>query len=155
MEITPRPDIFFMEKALQEANYAFEEGEIPVGAVVVCQNRIIGRGYNQVEKLKDVTAHAEMLAITAASNFIGSKYLEDCILFVTLEPCVMCAAAIAACHIPEVVFGASDPKKGFTLYTPSVIHPKITIRKSIKEEDCTELLNLFFQNKRKLNKNLR
>jgi tRNA(adenine34) deaminase len=141
---------FFMNKALTEAAIAFEENEIPVGAVIVCEDRVIGKGYNQVEKLNDVTAHAEILAITAASNHLGSKYLENCAIYVTLEPCVMCAYAIEMAHIRKIFFGAPDPKKGFTLYTPIIVNPKATIKKGIMEEECSALLHNFFTGLRKL-----
>lgn len=148
MEFSVFSDENFMKKAFEEAQKANDLDEVPVGAVVVCKNKIIGKGFNQVEKLNDVTAHAEMLAITAASNFLGSKYLEDCKIYVTLEPCAMCAAAINSAQIMEVVYAAKDPKKGFTLYTPAIIHPKVLVKKGILEDECSQILKDFFKKKR-------
>lgn len=142
-------DLYFMKKALDEAKKALSEGEIPVGAVIVANNTIIGKGYNQTEKLNDVTAHAEMLAITAASNYLGSKYLENCTLYVSLEPCPMCAFAIHAAHISKVVFAAEDPKNGFSLYQPSLVHSKVQVMKGIMTAESMEILNTFFKSKRK------
>jgi tRNA(adenine34) deaminase len=141
-------DEYFMKLALKEAVYAFEEDEVPVGALVVCNNKIIGKGYNQTEKLKDVTAHAEMLAITAASNYLGSKFLEECVLYVTLEPCLMCASALKWARIARLVYGASDAKAGFTLTAGRVLHPKTEVTSGIMSEECSELLKKFFRNKR-------
>lgn len=149
MELSIFSDEYFMAKALEEAKAAYDEGEVPVGAVVVCNNRIVGKGHNQVERLNDVTAHAEMLAITAASNFLGSKVLTNCKLFVTLEPCAMCATAIYNARIGQLVYGAKDDKKGYTLYTPSLRHPKSVVKKGILEEQCSDLLKQFFEQKRK------
>jgi tRNA(adenine34) deaminase len=143
---------FYMKKALSEAAIALDNNEIPVGAVVVCEKQVIGRGYNQVEKLNDVTAHAEIIAITAASNYLGSKYLENCSIYVTLEPCVMCACAIEMAHIRKICFGASDPRKGFTLYTPTVVSSKKLIKRGILETECEDLLKMFFNRLRKLEK---
>lgn len=139
----------FMKEALKEAEKAFEEGEIPVGAVVVCRNRIIARAYNQTEKLHDVTAHAEMIALTSASNFIGGKYLHDCKLYVTLEPCVMCAGALYWSQIDEVIFGASDPKRGYSRIEEGLLHPKTSLKKGVCEKKSAELLNTFFNQLRK------
>jgi len=138
-----------MKKALDEAKMALSEDEIPVGAVIVANNMIIGKGYNQTEKLNDVTAHAEMLAITAASNYLGSKYLENCTLYVSLEPCPMCASAIHAAHLSKVVFAANDPKNGYSLYHPSLIHSKVQVVKGIMSLESTDMLNTFFKSKRK------
>jgi tRNA(adenine34) deaminase len=137
-------DDYFMIEALKEARYAFEEGEIPVGAVVVSNNRIIARAHNQTEALTDVTAHAEMLAITAAANNLGAKYLQDCTLYVTLEPCVMCAGALYWAQVSRIVFGASDEKAGFSK-AGNLLHPKTQVLKGVKEQDATELLKKFFQ----------
>ena len=137
-------DFFFMEKALLLAQTAFDEGEIPVGAVVVCEGKIIGRGYNQTQKLCDVTAHAEMLAITAAASFLGAKYLTHCTLYVTLEPCLMCAGAIAWSQAGKLVYGASDEKKGFTLLQKPVLHPKTEIIPGVLAEKCGDLVKNFF-----------
>jgi tRNA(adenine34) deaminase len=141
-------DEYFMQFALQQAEMAFDEGEIPVGALVVCQNQIIAKGYNQTEKLQDITAHAEMLALTAASNKMGAKYLKNCTLYVTLEPCVMCAGAIFWSQIGRIVWGASDEKRGFQRLKPSIIHPKTQVSSGVLQEDCEEILKRFFVNLR-------
>ena len=137
-----------MQRAFRMAEQAFEEGEVPIGAVVVCNERIIGKGYNQTERLQDPTAHAEMLAITAACNYLGSKYLHDCTLYVTIEPCPMCAGAIRWAQIPHIIYGAPEPKFGFSLYQPSLLHPKATYRGGIMEVECRGLMQLFFDSKR-------
>jgi tRNA(adenine34) deaminase len=135
-----------MKKALNLAKEAFEQNEVPVGALVVAEGKkIIGKGFNQTERLHDVTAHAEMLAITAASTYMGAKYLPNCTLYVTLEPCTMCAGAIAWSQIERVVFAASDPKKGFTLYNPNIIHAKIDIVKNVMAAESEMLLKTFFK----------
>lgn len=134
----------FMREALKQAQYAFEEGEIPVGAVVVCGNKVIARAYNQVEKLNDVTAHAEVLAITSAENFLGVKYLNDCRLFVTLEPCTMCAGALFWSQVDEVVYGASDEKRGYSIKAPKSLHPKTKVTKGILAEECGKMITAFF-----------
>lgn len=141
-------DVKFMEKALDEAKAAFEDGEIPVGAVIVCRDRIIARGHNLTETLNDVTAHAEMQAITAAANALGGKYLTDCTLYVTVEPCVMCAGAIGWAQLSRLVYGASDEKRGYHKYAPDALHPKTTVTKDILSEECTALMQDFFRNKR-------
>lgn len=143
----PTQDQFFMQKALQEAEYALERGEIPVGAVVVAQGQIIARGHNLTEMLHDVTAHAEMQCITAAANYIGGKYLKDCTLYVTLEPCTMCAGALYWSQISRVVFGASDPKRGYQASGVS-LHPKTQVTSGILAQPASELLLRFFQDKR-------
>lgn len=140
---------YFMKKALAEAQKAYNEGEIPVGAVIVANNQIIAKAYNQTERLQDVTAHAEMLAITAASDYLGTKYLNDCTLFVTLEPCPMCAGALAWSQIGKIVFAAADAKKGFSLINNPLLHPKTIIEKGILADDCQELLQQFFRERRK------
>ena len=135
-----------MKKALDLAIQAGEMGEIPVGALVVANgSKIIGKGYNQTEKLHDITAHAEIIAITAASQFIGAKYLKDCTLYVTLEPCVMCAGALYWSQIERVVFGASDDKRGFSKVQPNILHPKTQIIKGIMANDCETLMKDFFK----------
>lgn len=140
---------YFMQKALQEAQNAFEEDEVPVGAVVVMNNKIIARAYNQTEKLTDATAHAEMLAITSATNAIGAKFLPDAILYVTLEPCPMCAGAIYWSRIGTVVYGASDAKSGYNrFYKDPQLHPKTVIVKGILEAECSRLMTDFFKLKR-------
>ena len=140
-------DTFYMKQALLEAKQAFEEGEVPVGAIVVCRNRIIARAHNMTERLTDVTAHAEMQAITAAASVLGGKYLVDCTLYVTLEPCVMCAGALAWSQISHVVYGASDKKKGFSLHG-KLLHPKTQIRAGVMEQECAALMQSFFKEKR-------
>ena len=138
-------DEYFMGIALQEAASAGDEGEIPVGAVVVSHNRIIAKGHNQTERLTDVTAHAEVLAITAAEQFLGSKYLPQCTLYVTLEPCVMCAGALFWAQIGRLVIGAPDPKRGYSLVQPSLLHPKTRLTKGILAEESLALLAKFFR----------
>lgn len=144
----PFDDTYYMNLALKEAVRAGEEDEVPVGALVVCNDRIIGKGYNQTEKLKDVTAHAEMLAITAASNYLGSKFLEECTLYVTLEPCLMCASALKWARISKVVYGAKDPKAGYSLMQGKVLHPKTEVLQGVMGEECGLLLTEFFKEKR-------
>ncbi len=146
--ITVLSDAHFMKQALLEAEKAFEADEIPVGAVVVCRDRIIARAHNQTELLNDVTAHAEMLALTAAANALGSKYLDECTLYVTLEPCVMCAGALAWAQLGRLVYGASDDKRGFMHYGKAMLHPKTKVEYGIRMEGCSELLQRFFQAKR-------
>ena len=141
-------DEYFMKKAFQEARLAYDEGEVPVGAVVVAQNRIIARAHNLTEMLTDVTAHAEMQAITAAANLLGGKYLNECTLYVTLEPCVMCAGAIGWSQLGKLVYGAGDDKRGFTKYAPKALHPKTEIVSGVMAEDCADLMTAFFQEKR-------
>lgn len=140
---------YFMRKALQEAELAYEENEVPIGAVVVSQNQIIGRGHNQVERLTDATAHAEMLAITAASDYLGSKFLDDCTLFVTVEPCAMCAGALRWVRVGRIVFGTREPKFGYSQFSESLVHPKTEIVSGILAEDCSNLMRTFFQSRRK------
>ena len=138
----------YMRKALAEAQQAFEEGEIPIGAVVVCQDHVIARAHNLTETLHDVTAHAEMQAITSAANELGGKYLTDCTLYVTVEPCVMCAGALGWSQIPRIVYGCRDEKRGFSSYAPHALHPKCTVTGGILEEECRQLMQDFFQQKR-------
>lgn len=141
-------DAYFMRQAIQEAREAAERDEVPVGAVVVTQKRIIARGHNQTELLKDVTAHAEVIAVTAAADFLGGKYIPDCTLYVTLEPCVMCAGAIAWAQLGRLVYGASDDKRGFMRYGKSILHPKTKVEFGILHEECEQLLKDFFRGKR-------
>ena len=148
MMIEPFGDEYFMKKAFAEAIQAFEKGEIPVGAVVVSGGRVIARAHNLTETLNDVTAHAEMQAITAAANFLGGKYLNDCTLYVTLEPCVMCAGALGWSQIGKIVYGATDEKRGFKKFAPKTLHPKTEITGGILEIECAELMQEFFRNKR-------
>ncbi len=137
-------DEYFMREALKEARYALEIGEVPVGAVVVSKNRIIGKAHNQTEKLNDATAHAEMLAITAASNYLGSKYLNECTLYVSLEPCVMCAGALHWVQLQRLVYGASDIQRGFSIVGKPLLHPKTEITTGVMHREGKELLDTFF-----------
>ena len=139
----------YMREALREAMFAAEEDEVPIGAVIVCRGRIIGKGRNMTERLHDPTAHAEMIAITAATEAMGGKYLNDCTLYVTVEPCPMCAGALAWSQVGRVVYGAADPKRGFSLFSPSLMHPKTEIVSGILAEECGNLVTDFFRNKRK------
>ncbi|SOU85905.1 nucleoside deaminase [Tenacibaculum dicentrarchi] len=150
MEINPFDDTYFMKKALQEAQIAFDKGEVPVGAIVVFKDKIIARAHNLTEMLTDVTAHAEMQAFTSASDFLGGKYLKDCTLYVTLEPCQMCAGASYWAQIGKIVYGASEPKLGFSVLQTK-LHPKTKIVAGILEEECGFLLKKFFVEKRNLN----
>ena len=142
------PDIYFMRQALLEAQKAAQRDEVPVGAVVVCQGRIIARGHNLTETLTDVTAHAEMQAITAAAGFLGGKYLVDCTLYVTVEPCVMCAGALGWSQISRIVIGARDEKRGFQRFAPDALHPRTEVVYGILEEECSMLMKDFFRKKR-------
>jgi len=141
-------DDYYMKKAIEQAQIAFDEGEVPVGAIVVCNERIIAKTHNDTEKLNDVTAHAEVLAITAASEYLGSKYLNDCTLYVTLEPCIMCAGALAWSQIGKVVYGASDDKRGFMRYGKELLHPKTVVEFGVEHEACSNLIKAFFASKR-------
>ena len=143
-----KKDERFMQMALDEAQIAYEAGEIPIGAVVVCKDRVISRAHNLTETLCDVTAHAEMQAITAAANTLGGKYLTDCTLYVTVEPCIMCAGAIGWAQIPRIVFGASDEKRGYHEYAPRAMHPKAEIVGGVLEEACRQLMVDFFKARR-------
>ncbi len=137
-------DDYFMRQAIAQAQRAAAEGEIPVGAVVVANERIIARGYNQTERLSDVTAHAEVIALTAAANYLGDKYLHDCTLYVTLEPCVMCAGALAWAQVSRIVYGASDDKRGFMRFGRGLLHPKTKLEFGVLHEACGELMRNFF-----------
>jgi len=148
MEKTQQEDIIFMKQALAEAKAAGADGEVPIGAVVACNGRVIARGHNMTERLNDSTAHAEMIAITAATEALGGKYLQDCTLYVTVEPCPMCAAATAWAQLGRLVYGAPDPRRGYTLFSPSLLHPKTQVRAGIMEDDCSALMLEFFKNKR-------
>lgn len=141
-------DEYFMNEALKEARMALDENEVPIGAVVVCNNKIVGKGHNLTERLSDVTAHAEMLALTAATQALGGKYLNNCTLYVTVEPCVMCAGALAWAQLGRLVYGTSDEKRGFARCQPSLLHPKTTVSKGILEEACKKLVVDFFKHKR-------
>src|SRR5688572_8967258 len=148
MEILLYTDEYFMREALKEAAKALEIGEVPVGAVVVCKNRIIARAHNQTEKLTDATAHAEMIAVTAAANHLGSKYLDECTLFVTLEPCVMCAGALHWVQLQKLVYGASDIQRGYSLVSTPLLHPKTSVVKGVKSEEAKIIIDKFFKNLR-------
>lgn len=141
-------DNYFMDQALNEANKAYENGEIPVGAVVVMNESIIGRGYNQTEQLQDFTAHAEMIAITSATQSLGNKYLKDAVLYVTLEPCAMCASAAFWSQISKLVYGAEDPKRGYAQFQPALLNKKTKIVRGLKKQDCGLLLQEFFKSRR-------
>lgn len=142
-------DAGYMKLALAEAEAAFREGEIPVGAVIVCQGRVISRTHNLTETLHDVTAHAEMQAITSASDFLGGKYLNDCTMYVTVEPCVMCAGAIGWSQLGRLVYGAPDTKRGYTLLAPDSLHPKTVVVKGVMEDQAAQLMTSFFKDKRR------
>ena len=146
--MNPFNDDYYMKQALAEAKYASEKGEVPVGAVIVCNNQIIARTHNQTECLNDPTAHAEMLAITSATSLLGAKYLVGCTLYVTVEPCVMCAGALGWSQISTIVYGASDEKRGFAKYAPQALHPKTVVRSGILEEACSDEMKRFFKSKR-------
>lgn len=138
----------YMLKALDEAAKAAKEGEIPVGAIIVCKGKIIARAHNETEKLNDVTAHAEMIAITMATSFLGGKYLNECTLYVTMEPCTMCAGALAWAQLGELIIGASDPNRGYTRLSPSVLHPRTRVTTGILAEKCSVMIKDFFKTKR-------
>jgi tRNA(adenine34) deaminase len=146
--IQPFSDEYYMRKALQEAQAAFEAEEVPVGAIIVANNYIIAKAHNQTELLTDVTAHAEILALTAASDYLGGKYLKGCTLYVTLEPCIMCAGALAWSQIDKIVFGAEDAKRGFMRYGKELLHPKTELTYGILQEECSDIMKSFFQTKR-------
>ncbi len=148
MELSVFSDEHFMKEALKEAQKAFDQDEVPVGAVVVANKRVIARAHNLTEMLNDVTAHAEMQAITSAADFIGGKYLKGCTVYVTLEPCVMCAGGLFWSQVDNVVFGASDEKRGFST-VGNLLHPKTKVKSGVMADDCSDLLKLFFQKKRK------
>lgn len=141
-------DRYYMNEALKEARAAAESGEVPVGAVVVCKGRVIAHSHNLTETLNDVTAHAEMQAITMAAEYLGGKYLNDCTLYVTVEPCPMCAAALGWAQLGRLVYGASDPKRGYSLFSPSLLHPKTEVISGIMEEECSTIMTDFFRSKR-------
>lgn len=148
MSIFDNPDEFYMREALRQAHFAYDDDEIPVGAVIVSGDSIIACAYNQTERLSDVTAHAEMLAITAAANHLGAKYLTGCTLYVTLEPCPMCAAAAAWAQVSRIVYGASDPKRGYTQFSPTLLHPRTEVATGILTDESEALLKDFFKSKR-------
>lgn len=148
MGIIENPDNYFMQQALQEARKAYDEEEIPVGAIIVSQDRILARAHNNTEMLHDVTAHAEMMALTAAAESLGAKYLTDCTLYVTLEPCVMCAGALGWSQIGRIVYGASDEKRGFERLGREMLHPKTEVQSGVMKEECEQLMRDFFKERR-------
>jgi tRNA(adenine34) deaminase len=150
MEQALFPDEYFMKEALKEASKAYDLEEVPVGAVIVNRDRIIARAHNMTQQLQDVTAHAEMIAITSASNYLGAKYLTDCTLFVTIEPCVMCAAALKWAQLDRIVYGAADPREGYSRIRPSVLHPKTRVLPGIMEEEASRMMKQFFLKRRDL-----
>lgn len=141
-------DLKYMREALKEAAAAASEDEVPIGAVIVAGGRIIGKGHNMTEMLHDPTAHAEMIALTAATEALGSKYLNDCTLYVTVEPCPMCAAALCWAQVGRIVFGASDPKRGYSLFSPSLLHPRTTVASGVMAGECSALVTDYFRDKR-------
>lgn len=151
--LSVQTDVFFMKEAIKEAKKARAAGEVPVGAVIVSQGRIIARAHNQTELLSDVTAHAEMMAITSAASYLGSKYLKQCTMFITLEPCIMCAGALKWAQLGKVVYGASDDQKGFMLYGKELLHTSTKLEFGILYDECSQLLKDFFEEKRRLKKN--
>lgn len=147
MNIDPK-DIQAMKEALQEAEAARASGEVPIGAVVLCKGRIIARAHNLTETLNDPTAHAEMQAITMATEYLGGKYLSDCTLYVTVEPCPMCAAALAWAQLPRLVYGCADPRRGYSLFSPSLLHPRTEVLSGVLADECSALIQNFFREKR-------
>ncbi|MDC1105975.1 nucleoside deaminase [Prolixibacteraceae bacterium] len=146
--IQPFDDSYYMKQALIEAEIALQEGEVPIGAIIVSEGSIIGRGHNRTETLNDVTAHAEMQAITAACDTLGGKYLKDCTLYVTVEPCIMCAGALGWSQISKVVYGTGDNQRGYSNIAPKAFHPKTEIINGVRENECKEMMSHFFKNKR-------
>ena len=148
MDLQPYSEAYFMRQALEEARLAFEEGEIPIGAVVVCRGQIIARAHNEVERLKDPTAHAELLAITAATEYMGGKFLSDCQLYVTVEPCVMCAGALFWARLGEIIYGAGEEKFGYRHYAPDIFPRRVKVRGGVLSEEAAELMRSFFATRR-------
>ena len=146
--VSPTDDIRYMKMALDEAMCAYDNEEVPVGAVVVCKGRVIARAHNLTETLTDVTAHAEMQAVTAAANHLGGKYLTDCTLYVTVEPCIMCAGALGWAQLGRLVYGAPDDKRGYRRFAPQALHPKTEVLSGVMEEECAELMKRFFTERR-------
>lgn len=138
----------YMQLALAQASEAASEDEVPIGAVIVCRGRIIGKGHNMTERLKDPTAHAEMIALTSATQAMGGKYLNDCTLYVTVEPCPMCTAALCWAQIGRIVYGAADPKRGYSLFTPSLLHPKTEVTSGVLGDECSKIVTDYFKSKR-------
>lgn len=148
MNLQPPTDADYMQHALEEARIAYQKGEIPIGAIIVCKDRIIARAHNMTEALIDVTAHAEMQALTSAANYLGGKYLQDCTLYVTVEPCTMCAGAIGWSQLGRLVFGAPDEKRGYQRLAPNALHPKTQVVQGILADESIQLMQLFFQQRR-------
>ena len=148
MEIKPFNDTYFMKQALIQAKQAYDKSEVPVGAIIVCDNQIIARAHNYTEALNDVTAHAEMQAFTAAADYLGGKYLKECTLYVTLEPCAMCGGAAYWTQLKKVVYGAKDKKRGFSSLASNILHPKTVVESGLLQEECEKLLFDFFKSKR-------
>lgn len=146
--VSPTDDIRYMKMALDEAMCAYDNEEVPVGAIVVCKGRVIARAHNLTETLTDVTAHAEMQAVTAAANHLGGKYLADCTLYVTVEPCIMCAGALGWAQLGRLVYGAPDDKRGYRRFAPQALHPKTVVTAGVLEEECAELMKRFFTERR-------
>ena len=146
--VSPTDDIRYMKMALDEAMCAYDNEEVPVGAIVVCKGRVIARTHNLTETLTDVTAHAEMQAVTAAANHLGGKYLADCTLYVTVEPCIMCAGALGWAQLGRLVYGAPDDKRGYRRFAPQALHPKTVVTAGVLEEECAELMKRFFTERR-------
>lgn len=151
MTLDVRSDEYYMKEALKQARISYDQNEIPVGCIVVCNNRIVAKAYNQIEKLNDSTAHAEMIALTSAFNYLGSKYLTDCVIYVTLEPCAMCAGAMYWAQVGKMVYGASDPQKGYTLIGKNILHPKTEIISNILPKECKQIIDKFFNKIRNQN----
>ncbi len=147
--IQPFDDSYFIKKALDLAQQAYQEDEVPVGAIIVCEGKIIAKGYNQTQRLKDVTAHAEIIAYTSATQFLDSKYMTNAVLYVTLEPCVMCAGMLKWAQFKKIVFGAYDPKGGYSSISSNILHPKTEVIGGILEQECGQILSDFFSEKRK------
>lgn len=143
-------DEYFMQKALAEAEKSYDANEVPVGAIVVCNQKIIAKAHNQTELLRDVTAHAEIIAITSAASYLGSKYLNDCTMYVTLEPCPMCAGALRWAQIGKIIYGADDEKNGFMIHGKELLHPKTTVEFGLKHDACKQLMQEFFKSKRNM-----
>ena len=146
--VSPTDDIRYMKMALDEAMCAYDNEEVPVGAIVVCKGRVIARAHNLTETLTDVTAHAEMQAVTAAANHLGGKYLADCTLYVTVEPCIMCAGALGWAQLGRLVYGAPDDKRGYRRFAPQALHPKTVVTAGVLEDDCAEIMKRFFTERR-------
>ena len=146
--ISPADDIRYMKMALDEAAHAYDNEEVPVGAIIVCKGRVIARAHNLTETLTDVTAHAEMQAVTAAANYLGGKYLNDCTLYVTVEPCIMCAGALGWAQLDRLVYGASDDKRGYRRFAPQALHPKTEVTAGVLEAECADLMKRFFTQRR-------